>query len=129
VKKTLTTLSLLLTLFCILPAKAQKAYDMITYQATFYGNKAVLKLAGGYLLASKLSIRSKLGTQEFLPPGGEPDARGDLRFDAAQATGRFKDNKGSWVLIKKIDGPEYPSRIMAIYWDGKMQKTFVFHQR
>jgi hypothetical protein len=129
VKNTLTILGLLLTLFCTLPAKAQKAYDMILYQGTIYGNQAVLKLADGYLLASKLSMSSKLDKQEFSPSAGEPDARGDLRFDAAKATGRFKDNKGSWILIKKIGGAEYPSRIMAVYWDGKMQKTFVFNQR
>jgi hypothetical protein len=121
--------SLFLILSYTLPAKAQKAYDMITYQGTIYGSKAILQLAEGYLLASKLSMSSKLGKQEFSPSAGEPDARGDLRFDAAKATGRFKDNKGSWILIKKIGGAEYPSRIMAAYWDGKIQKIFVFNQR
>lgn len=109
-------------------ARAQKAYDILSYKATIKGNQATLQLADGYLLASKLIIRSKFGEQVFAPSADEQDAQGDLRFDAVKGIGKYKDNKGSWLTLKKIAGPKYPAQLQAIYWDGKVQKTFIFKQ-
>jgi hypothetical protein len=124
-KNTLIILNLLIAL-CINSAKAQKAYDIITYKTNIYGNQAILQLADGYLLASKVIIHSKFGNQEFAPSADEPDTKGDLRFDAIKGYGRFKDNKGSWLMLKKINGQVYPKQIKAVYWDGKMQKNVFF---
>ena len=126
-KNTLVILSLLISLCCTTSAKAQKAYEIITYKATVYGRPATLQLADGYLLASKVIIRSKFGDQVYTPSAD--DAQGDLRFDVVKATGRYKDSKGSWLTLKKLDGPDYPSQLKAVYWDGKMQKVIVFKRR
>lgn len=128
-KNTLTILSLLIALCYGTSVQAQKAYDIIRYKAIVYGNQTTLQLADGYLLASTVIIRSKFGDQVFSPSSVEPDAQGDLRFDAAKSTGRFKNNKRSWITLKKLNGQEYPSRIKAVYWDGKVQKAVVFNQR
>ncbi len=127
-KNVSTFIGLLIVLCCTDPAQAQKAYDLIKYQATVYGNKATLQLADGYILASKVTIHSKYGDQVFSPSADEPDVQGDLRFDAVKATGRFRNNKGSWLLLKKFNGTEYPSKLSAVYWDGKVQKVITFRQ-
>jgi hypothetical protein len=126
-KHTLIILNLLIAL-CINSAKAQKAYDIITYKTNIYGDQAILQLADGYLLASKVIIRSEFGNQEFAPSTDEPDTSGDLRFDAIKGNGRFKHNKGSWLTLKKINGADYPKQIKAVYWDGKMQKKVLFNR-
>src|SRR5207244_4279733 len=109
-KNILRILSLLLIpLFYTTSVKAQKAYDMISYKAIIYGNQAKLQLADGYLLASKVTISSNFGDQVFSPSAAEPDARGDLRFDVVEATGRFKNSKGSWLKLKKMNRAAYPS--------------------
>lgn len=128
-KNTLLILSLLITLGCTTSAKAQKAYDMISYKSIIYGSQATLQLADGYLLASKVTIRSKFGDQVFAPSANEPDARGDLRFASVKSNGRYKDNTGSWLTLKKLNDPEYPAQIKAVYWDGKMQKSVTFKQQ
>lgn len=125
-KNTLIIFSLFISLYCSTSAQAQKAYDVINYKAIVYGNQTTLQLTDGYLLASKVIIRSKLGDQVYSPSANEPDARGDLRFDAIKSTGRYKDNKGSWITLKKLNEPDYPSQIKAVYWDGKVQKIVVF---
>lgn len=122
----LIVLSLLATLCGTTSARAQKAYDIIHYQATVYGSVTTLELADGYLLASKVIMRSKFGNQVFSPSADEPDARGDLHFEPVKSTGRYKNNKGSWLTLKQLNVAQYPSRILAVYWDGKVQKTFVF---
>jgi hypothetical protein len=128
-KNTLIMLSLLFTLSCTTVVKAQKAYDIIIYKTIIYGNKATLQLAEGYLLASKVIIRSNFGNKEFAPLTNEPDAYDQLRFDAVTATGRFKGIKGSWITLGKLNGPGYPSQIKGLYWDGKMRKVVVFKQQ
>ena len=107
-------------------AKAQKAYDRIIYKAVIYGNPTTLQLADGYLLASKVTIRSKYGDQVFTTANNAPDNQGDLKFDIAKSTGKYKKSAGSWLTIKGVDVPEYPSRLKAVYWDGKVLKSFVF---
>ena len=126
-KYTLTLLCFVV-LYGAVPAKAQKAYDVIRYQTIINGSPATLQLADGYLLASKVTIYSKSGNQVFSPSAGEADAQGNLRFDLAMGTGRFKNNKLSWLTLKKMNIPEYASLIKAIYWDGKVQKTVIFKQ-
>ena len=124
------SLFMFLILMCgIKSAQAQKAYDFITYRTIIYGDQTTLQLADGYLLASKITIRSKIGNQEFAPSAAEADDQGDLRFDAVKGTGRYKENKGSWLTVKNLNGAEYPSMLKAIYWDGKMQKTFIFKRQ
>ena len=120
-----TIFGLLILLCCTKPVQAQKAYDLISYQTTIYGNKMSLQLADGYLLASKVTIHSRSGDQVFSPSQGEPDAGGDLRFDPVKSTGRFKANKGSWLILKKLNGPVYPAQLGAVYWNGKTQQTIV----
>ena len=128
-KNTLIVLSLLITLGCTTAARAQKAYDIISYQSMIYGNQATLQLADGYLLASKITIRSKFGNQVFAPSANEPDARGDFRFDPVKPTGRYKNNAGSWLTLKKFNDAKYPLQIKAVYWDGKIQKAVIFKQQ
>ncbi|WP_457132153.1 hypothetical protein [Mucilaginibacter sp. UYNi724] len=117
------------TLGYLNPASAQKAYDLIKYQASVYGNKTTLQLADGYLLASKVTIHSKFGDQVFSPQANEPDNQGNLQLSFVKGGGRLKDNKGSWMLLKNLNGPEYPLQISAVYWDGKMKKAVVFKQQ
>ncbi|RZJ87705.1 MAG: hypothetical protein EOO20_15430 [Chryseobacterium sp.] len=128
-KKAFSLFMFLILMSGIKSAKAQKAYDFITYRTTIYGDQTTLQLADGYLLASKITIRSKIGNQEFEPSSAEADDQGDLRFDAVKGTGRYKENKGSWLTVKNLNGAEYPSMLKAIYWDGKMQKTFIFKRQ
>jgi hypothetical protein len=128
-KNAFTVICLLITLCCITSARAQKAYDFIKYQGTIDGNKTTLQLADGYLLASKLTIYSKFEDQVFSPLTDEPDIRGDWRFDAVKLTGSHKNNGGTWLILKGLNKPEYPSQIMAIYRDGKVQKKVFFKRR
>lgn len=122
-------LSFLLISCCCAPfAQAQKAYDISNYKATIYGNPTSLQLADGYLLASKVTIRSQQGNQVFAPSAAEPDARGELRFDPVKATGRYKNNRGSWLMLKKLNATDYPAQLKAVYWDGKVQTAVVFKQ-
>lgn len=107
-------------------AQAQKAYDNVIYKTKIYGNLAVLTLADGYLPASKVVIYSKQGNRVFMPDVAEPDRKGELRFNATKGTGSYKDNKGSWLVLTGLSGSDVPSRIKAIYWDGKTRKSFVF---
>jgi hypothetical protein len=125
-KKLALTISVLLATGWILFAYGQKAYDHVTYRATIYGNAAVLILADGYLLASKLTIHSKLGNQAFTPNANEADKNGNLQFNAVKSSGRFKNNKGPWFIISGLDQPNFPVQIKAIYWDGKIRKAVVF---
>ena len=127
-KHTLRLLCLVITLCCAVPAKAQKAYTTITYRTSIDGNQATLQLTDGYLLASKVTIRSKFGNQVFSPAADEADAQGDFKLDASRGTGKFKHNSGSWLTLKKMNGPDYPTQIKAVYWDGKVQKTVIFKQ-
>jgi len=127
-KNSLTLVGIFIILCCAAPAKAQKAYDIITFKTRIYGNPATLQLADGYLLASKVTVQSKSGYQVFTPSAAEADAQGDLRFDVATGTGKFKNIKGSWICLKKMNSPDYSSSIKAVYWDGKVQKTVVFKQ-
>jgi hypothetical protein len=107
-------------------AEAQKAYDILSYNANIYGSKTKLELADGYLLASKITIQSREGNQVFAANANEPDKKGDLKFDPIKSTGRYKNIKGSWLMLNGINLINYPRKIIAIYWDGKMQKTVVF---
>jgi hypothetical protein len=116
-------------MFYTTSVKAQKAYAMISYKAIIYGSQANLQLADGYILASKVTIFSKLGNQVFSPSASEPDSRGNLRFDVVEATGRLKNNKGSWLKLEKINGSAYPLQIKSVYWDSKVQKNIVFKKR
>ena len=128
-KKAFSLFMFMILIFGIKSAQAQKAYDNITYKTTIYGNRTTLQLADGYLLASKITIHSKFGDQVFACSANEPDDQGDLRFDAVKGTGKYKDNKGSWLTLKKLAGQQYPSQIKAVYWDGKMQSVMVFKKQ
>jgi hypothetical protein len=108
-------------------SQAQKAYDLIKYQASIYGNKTTLQLADGYLLASKVTIHSRFGDQIFLPSADGPDTQGTLRFDAVKSAGRYKSNAGSWLTLKGLNKSTYPTQIKAIYWNGKVQKIIIFN--
>ena len=128
-KNTLIVLSLLITLGCTTAAKAQKAYDIISYKSIIYGNRATLQLADGYLLASRITIRSKFGKQVLAPLTSEPDVHGDLRFDLVESTSRYKNNFIPWLTLKSLNDAEYPLKIKAVYRDGKTQTVVVFTQQ
>lgn len=128
-KNPLTLICLLFYLCSAKPVIAQKAYDVIRYEALIYGRKTTLLLADGYLLASKISIHSNYGDEVFSPDSNEPDSQGYLRFIPVKGTGRYKNNEGSWVILKGLNSPEYPSKIKAVYWDGKMRITVGFTKR
>lgn len=128
-KKAILIFSLFVLIYGISSAQAQMAYDNITYKTTIYGDRTTLQLADGYLLASKITIHSKFGDQVFASTANEPDDQGDLRFDAVKGTGSYKDNKGSWLMLKKLTGQQYSSQIKAIYWDGKMKNMLVFKKQ
>ncbi|TCD11008.1 hypothetical protein EZ449_05775 [Pedobacter frigidisoli] len=128
-KNPLLILILLVTLVCKNPARAKKSYDLISYKSIIDGSQATLKLAYGYLLASKITIRTKVGEQVFTPLANEPDLHGELRFERAKSTRKHMGNSGSWLTLKKLNDAEYPSQIKAVYRDGKVQKVVVFKQQ
>lgn len=107
-------------------AHAQKAFDNVTYKAKINGNSALLALADGYLPASRIIIYSKQGNQVFTPDTAEPDRNGELQFNAVKGTRSYKNNRGSWLIVKGLSGSDLPSQIKAIYWDGKTRKNVVF---
>jgi hypothetical protein len=126
-KNILIIFTLLMTLCCYtIPAKAQKAYEILNYIAIIDGHQATLQLADGYLLASKVTIRYKLGGQVFSPSLNELDAQGDLRFDAITEAKKYKDKMGSWIILKNLDEPHNSAQIKAVYWNGQVQKVIVF---
>jgi hypothetical protein len=117
---------MLIGLCLAIQAQAQKAYDILAYRADGYGTHTKLELADGYLLASKITIHTRYGDQVFVANANEPDKKGDLKFDPINSTGRYKSIKGSWVLLTGLNLNDKPSKIVAIYWDGKVQEKFVF---
>jgi hypothetical protein len=127
-RNTLITISLLITFCSTNSAQAQKAYDVISYKAVLQGSTTSLQLADGYLLGSKVTIRSKYGNQVFVPSANEPDRNGKLRFDPVKGTGKHKSKIGSWLIISGLNGVDYPIHIKAVYWDGKIQTPIIFKQ-
>lgn len=121
-----TCLLILVGLSLPMQAQAQKAYDILAYRADMYGNQAKLELADGYLLASNITIHSRYGDQVFVANANEPNKKGDLKFNQIKSTGRYKSIKGSWVMLNGVNLDAPPSKIKAIYWDGKMHEKILF---
>jgi hypothetical protein len=127
-RKLLSYLAILVTLCYSTKVYAQKAYDIISYKAKVYGSPAKLAIADGYLLASKIIIYSSYGTQTFAPNANDPDIKGELRFEPVKGTGRYKDNSGSWLTLKGLNSSDYPYKLNAVFWDGKMLKQITFRR-
>ncbi|MCJ8211341.1 hypothetical protein MUY27_16605 [Mucilaginibacter sp. RS28] len=119
----------ILFMMCLaFPAHAQKAYDVFTYKAMISGTIARLELADGYLLASKVTLHSRSGDKIYAPTANEPNAAGELKFDLVKGTGHYKDDKGSWLLLKGLKPEGNSNKISAVFWNRKMQKAIVFRE-
>jgi hypothetical protein len=127
-RKLFSYLAILVTLCYTSQVHAQKAYEIISYKAKVYGSPAKLAIADGYLLASKIIIYSSYGTQTFAPNANDPDTKGELRFEPVKGTGRYKDNSGSWLTLKGLNSSDYPYKLNAVFWDGKMLKQITFRR-
>ena len=125
-KNCYSCLLILLGSSLVMQAHAQKAYDILSYSANIYGSQIRLELCDGYLLASKITINSRYGDQVFVANANEPNKKGDLKFNPIKSTGRYKSIKGSWVMLNGVFFNARPSKIKAIYWDGKMHEKIVF---
>jgi hypothetical protein len=119
-------ITLLLALCTTTPVFAQKAYDVIRYKAIISGQTAQLELADGYLLASKVTIRSANGNLMFTSTADAPDEKGKLRLDQVSGSGRNNNVPQSWLVLEGLSGHGYPPVIKATYWNGKMQRTIAF---
>jgi hypothetical protein len=119
-------ITLLLALCTTTPVFAQKAYDVIRYKAMISGHTATLELADGYLLASKVIIRSANGNLVFTSMADAADEKGNLRLDQVSGSGRINNFAQSWLVLEGLNGHGYPPVIKATSWNGKMQRTVVF---
>jgi len=45
--------------------------------------------------------------------------------DAIRAIGRFRKNKGSWFMLRKLSEPVYPSQLSAFNWDGNAKNIYL----
>jgi hypothetical protein len=119
-------IALLLLLCTTTPVFAQKAYDVIRYKAMISGHTAILELADGYLLASKVIIGSTNGNRKFASTADVPDEQGKLRLDQVNESGKNNNVTQSWLVLEGLSGHGYPPVIKATYWSGKMQRTIAF---
>lgn len=119
-------LSVILVSLCCRFTMAQKAYERIIYKTSFPGHSAVLTLADGYLPASKVVVHSKHGNQVFTASAAEADDKGEVRFNAVKGSGSYKNRKSSWIVLRGLNDATLPSRIKAVYWDGKVRQHLIF---